>query len=51
MKIIIKRNDITHRNFVAKELRSNPLYRSKIVVSKKVYNRKKIKQMDSKMEV
>ena len=45
MKIVIKTQDIKHRNFMAKELRSNPLYRSKVVVSKKVYNRKKFKSL------
>lgn len=50
MKIVIKRQDIPHRNFMAKELLSNPLYKSKVVVSKKVYNRKKMKQLDKRME-
>ena len=45
MKILLKLNEVKHRNFVAKELRSNPCYRSKVVVSKKVYNRKKLKQI------
>lgn len=45
MKIVIKMKDVKHRNFIAKELHSNPLYRSKVVVSKKVYNRKKFKSI------
>lgn len=45
MKILLKLKEVKHRNFMAKELRSNPLYRSKVVVSKKVYNRKKFKSL------
>lgn len=46
MKILLKLKEVKHRNFMAKELRSNPLYRSKVVVSKKVYNRKKMKPIN-----
>lgn len=36
-------NPIKRRDFIAMDLLTNPLYRQKIVKSKKIYDRKKLK--------
>lgn len=46
MKITVKlKNTIKHRNFIAKELWTSGLFKQKIVKSKKIYNRKKLKSI------
>lgn len=44
MKINLKiKNPVKHRNYLAKELWTSGLFKQKVIKSKKVYNRKKMK--------
>lgn len=47
-KIVFKMSLPKERNKYACELWSNSIYRQKVVKSKKVYNRKKMKKVDLK---
>ena len=41
---LVQKNPIKHRNIYARELMLSGLYKQRVIKSKKIYNRKKIKQ-------
>jgi hypothetical protein len=45
-KLLIKiKNPLKKRDMVAFELWNNPLYKQKVIKSKKIYNRKRLKSL------